>query len=184
MKTQKHPSTFFYIARITLILLAITAVVAAALAYVNSVTKPIIDRLNAQKTQQAIASVLPGGGDEIDFPETPGVKNVYRGEDGYAVLVAPQGFNAEIELMVGIDTEGNVTRICVISQSETAGLGAVCAAPTSAGEAFRAQFAGCEGTLAVKKDGGEIDAITGATVTSRAVVSGVNAALSCIASLA
>lgn len=185
MKTDKtNASTVFYVARITLILLAITALVAAALAYVNSVTKEKIDSIAAEKTRNAIASVLPGGGEEIAFAQTDEiVKAVYKGENGYAVLVAPPGFDGAIEMMVGIDPDGCVTNICVISQSETAGLGAVCASQTVAGEQFRAQFSGAEGTVLVKKDGGEIDAITGATVTSRAVAKGVSAALSCVASL-
>ena len=57
------------------------------------------------------------------------------------------------------------------------------AATTSAGEAFRGQFAGLSGELAVDKDGGDIDSITSATITSRAVAEGVNAALACAASL-
>lgn len=177
----KEQSTFCYVLRITLILLAITAVVAASLAWVNSVTKPIIDRRNAEKTQAAITAVLPGGGESLQFSDSTGiVKNVYRGENGYAVHVAPQGFNGAIEMMVGIDTSGKVVRISVISQSETAGLGAVAAAQTVAGDTFRSQFAGESGTLAVTKDGGQIDAITGATITSRAVTDGVNAALQCV----
>ena len=85
--------------------------------------------------------------------------------------------------LVKTDFEGNMLGISVIDQSETAGLGAVCAAKTSAGEAFRGQFEGVSGTVAVSKDGGELDAITGATITSRAVCRGVNAALACAANL-
>ena len=60
MKTE---SIFTYVARITLTLLLIAAVVAAALALVNQITKPIIDKVNAEKTQQALQIVLPGGYD-------------------------------------------------------------------------------------------------------------------------
>ena len=59
------------------------------------------------------------------------------------------------------------------------GLGAVAAAKNSAGEAFRGQFVGMSGQLAVTKDGGEVDALTGATITSRAICQGINAALAC-----
>lgn len=174
-------STVLYVLRITAILFVIAAIVAAALAGVNQITKPIIEQKNAEKTLAAISAVLTGGGESIPFSDETGtVKAVYKGENGYAVQVAPQGFNGTIDLMVGIDLHGAVTRISVISQSETAGLGAVCAAETSAGEAFRAQFVGASGSVAVTKDGGEIDAITGATITSRAVTNGVNAALECV----
>ena len=76
-----------------------------------------------------------------------------------------------------------VLGIDIISHTETAGLGAVSAAKTTAGEAFRGQFAGCSGEVSVAKDGGGIDAITGATITSRAICTGVNAALACVAGL-
>jgi electron transport complex protein RnfG len=59
----------------------------------------------------------------------------------------------------------------------------VAAAATSAGEAFRNQFVGASGSVSVSKDGGEIDAITGATITSRAICVGVNAALDAVAGL-
>ena len=181
MKTE---STVKYVLRLALTLLAITAVVAVLLAAVNKVTAPIIAQRNEEKKQQAIQAVLPGGGESVDFIDDTGlVANVYRGEQGYAVEVAPQGFNGAITMMVGVDFEGNVLGISVVNQTETAGLGAVCGAENSAGEAFRGQFAGMSGELAVTKDGGQVDAITGATVTSRAVTAGVNAALDCVENL-
>ena len=183
---NKNESIVLYVLRLALTLLAITAVVAAALAAVNSVTAPVIAQLNEQKTQQAIELVLPGGGAEIEAPaEAAGVAlgKVYQGENGYAVEVLPSGFDNTITMMVGVDTEGNVLGISVVKHTETAGLGAVAAAATSAGEAFRAQFVGQSGSVAVSKDGGQIDAITGATITSRAVCAGVNAALACVAGI-
>ena len=181
MKTE---STVKYVLRLALTLLLITAVVAVALAAVNSVTAPKIAQLNAQKTQEAIEAVLPGGGEEVPFTDDTGlVATVCEGDAGYAVKVTPTGFNGTVEMMVGTDPSGNVLGISVISQSETAGLGAVSAASTSAGEAFRGQFAGMSGSVSVAKDGGAVDAITGATITSRAVCAGVNAALSCVANM-
>ena len=183
MKTE---STVQYVLRLTFTLLLITAVVAAALAGINSITAPIIQQLNEQKTQEAIAAVLPGGYDSeiTDFDDQNGlVTKVYKGANGYAVQVAPMGFDGAITMMVGIDNDGKVLGISVIDQSETAGLGAICAATNTAGEKFRGQFVGKSGTLAVTKDGGEVDSITSATITSRAVTAGVNAALACVANL-
>ena len=179
MKTE---STVKYVLRLALTLLAITAVVAVALAGVNSVTAPKIAELNEQKTKAAIEAVLPGGGQEVSFTDSTGlVSTVYKGDAGYAVQVAPAGFGGDISMMVGVGNDGKVLAISIISQSETAGLGAVSAATTSAGEAFRGQFAGMSGSVSVTKDGGAVDAITGATITSRAVCTGVNAALACVA---
>ena len=181
MKTE---SNVMYIVRLALILLLITSVVAAVLAGVNSVTAPVIEKLNYEKTQKAIEAVLPGGGESVDFTDATGlVSVVYQGEAGYAVQVAPAGFDGAINMMVGIDFEGKVLGISIISHTETAGLGAVAAATTSAGEAFRGQFVGASGSVSVTKDGGALDAITGATITSRAICVGVNAALACAANL-
>ena len=76
-----------------------------------------------------------------------------------------------------------VPGIRIISHTETAGLGAVAAADNAAGEAFRGQFVGMSGTLAVTKDGGAVDSITGATITSKAICTGINAALACVGNL-
>ena len=183
MKTE---SKVMYVLRLAVTLFLIAAVVAGALAGVNAVTKPIIEQLNDEKTQKAIEAVLPGGFDEMvaDFDNQGGlVSKVYKGANGYALEVLPSGFDNTITMMVGVDNEGNVLGISVVSHTETAGLGAVAAAATSAGEAFRGQFVGTSGSVAVSKDGGELDAITGATITSRAICVGVNAALDCVAGL-
>ena len=183
MKTE---STVMYVLRLALTLLAITAVVAAALAGVNSITKPAIEKLTAEKTQAAIEAVLPGGYDtEVsDYSDATGlVSKVYAGANGYAFEVTPGGFDNTITMMVGVDTEGKVLGISIISHTETAGLGAVAAASTPKGEEFRGQFVDASGSVSVTKDGGEMDAITGATITSRAVCAGVNAALECVAKM-
>ena len=173
-----------YILRIALMLLLITSVMAAALAAVNQFTAPMIAKFQEEKTQQAIEMVLPGGGAEVPFTDASGlVSTVYASEAGYAVEVNPVGFDGAITMMVGIDTQGNVLGIRVISHTETAGLGALAAASTSAGETFRGQFVGMSGNLAVTKDGGAVDSITGATITSRAICAGINAALACVGNL-
>ena len=181
MKTE---SSVKFVLRLALTLLAITAVVAVALAGVNMITAPAIAELNAKNTQAAIETVLPGGGEEVtDFPAVDLVSKVYASETGYAVQVTPSGFDNTITMMVGVDKAGNVLGIDVISHTETAGLGAVADAGTPAGIAFREQFIGASGSVSVAKDGGQMDAITGATITSRAICVGVNAALECVAQM-
>ena len=181
---MKKESSAAYIARLAITLLLITAVVAAGLACVNAVTAPEIEALNAQKTQTAIQAVLPGGGEEIAFTDDTGlVSTVYKGQSGYAVEVTPSGFNGTVTMMVGVDNAGKVLGISVVNHTETAGLGAVAATDTAAGNAFRSQFAGLSGSVSVTKDGGQVDALTGATITSRAVCAGVNAALNAVAKL-
>ena len=183
MKTE---SMVKYVARLAITLLLITAVVAAALAGVNSLTAPVIAQLKADKVQQAIEQVLPGGYEtEVSgYADATGlVSKVYQGANGYAFEVTPGGFDNTITMMVGVDNDGKVLGISIISHTETAGLGAVAAAGTPAGEAFRGQFVGASGAVSVTKDGGTMDAITGATITSRAICVGVNAALDVVAGL-
>ena len=183
---KQNESMVMYVLRLAGTLFLIAAVVAVALAGVNGITAPAIAELNAQKTQEAISAVLPGGFDSeiTDFADASGiVSKIYQGEGGYAVEVGPGGFDNTITMMVGIDNEGKVLGISVVSHTETAGLGAVAAAGTPAGIAFRDQFVGASGTVTVTKDGGTMDAITGATITSRAICVGVSAALDVVAGL-
>ncbi len=183
---MKRNSVFGHIIKLTGTLFLIAAVVAGCLALVNKTTQPIIEKANEEKTQKAIALVLPGGyQEEITdfFDETGIVSKVYKGQNGYAVEVGPAGFDNTITMMVGVDQEGKVLGISVISHTESAGLGAVAAASTSAGVAFRDQFEGLSGPVSVSKDGGTVDAITNATITSRAVCDGINAAIACVTRL-
>ena len=183
---KQNESMVMYVLRLAGTLFLIAAVVAMVLAGVNAVTAPAIAELNAAKTQEAISAVLPGGFDNeiTDFADASGiVSKIYQGANGYAVEVGPGGFDNTITMMVGIDNEGKVLGISVVSHTETAGLGAVAAAGTPAGIAFRDQFVGASGAVTVTKDGGTMDAITGATITSRAICVGVNAALDVVAGL-
>ncbi len=181
MKTE---STFRYVLRLSLTLLLITAVVAGLLAGVNAITKPRIELAKAEKTTKALSAVIPDAhtAKQLEqFPDESGIVTaVYESDSAYAVQVAPSGFDNAINMMVGVDKTGRILGISVISHTETAGLGAVAAAHNAKGEAFRTQFVGQGGGLAVSKDGGSIDALTGATITSRAVTAGVNAAVACV----
>jgi len=175
-----------YVLKLTGVLFLITAVVAVLLGGVNAITEGRIADINAEKTAAAIRTVLPSEAEPEpvqDYADDTGlVTAVYRmGEDGYAVQLVVAGSQGEITMMVGVDAEGAVSGVSFIQMSETAGLGAVAAQDNAKGRAFRDQFVGKSGSVAVTKDGGDIDALTSATITSRAVATGVNAALSCVA---
>ena len=162
-----------YILRLTVTLLLITAVVAGLLGLVNYLTEDKIAALQNEKAESAMREVLEADSYKPLETDLEGVTALYQaGDKGYVVRVSVNGFGGAIDMMVGISADGTVTGVAIVSQSETASLGANCTR-----EDFRAQFTGRSGTLAVSKDGGEIDALTGATVTSRAVTQGVNTAL-------
>ena len=183
---MKQNNLTAYVLRLSLTLLAITAAVALVLAGINSITAPWIQRNKEEKMRLAMEEVLPGAEnlESVAFTDETGlVKTVYASDDGFVVEVEPSGFGGTITMMVGILPDGTVNGISIVSHTETAGLGSVAGADTSAGEAFRDQFVGQSGSLAVDKDGGIIDSITSATITSRAVTEGVNAALAAVAAL-
>jgi len=181
---MKKESNALYILRLAVTLLAICAAVALALAGVNAITKDRIAAIQAEKTQKAIAEVLFGATDveEISFTDESGlISTVYKSDLGYAVEVTPtSGFAGAIKMMVGVSHDGKVLGVSIISHAETAGLGAVAAENTSKGHAFRHQFQLLTGNISIGSGENQVDALTGATITSQAICDGVNAALACI----
>ena len=170
------------IAQLTIILGAICLVCALLLGLVNMITADPIKAAKQRKTEQAMEAVLPA--DSYESVEYTGgdalVKAVYRaGDAGYVVEGTPSGFGGEVDLMVGVGSDGTVTGISVITHSETSGLGAKAKTDPEWGK----QFIGMSGEVKVSKDGGKVNDITGATITSRAVSSGVTAALEAVQTL-
>lgn len=161
-----------YILKLALVLLLITVVVAGLLAVVNDMTADKIRENTEKKANEAMQTVLPSASYEKLEVSAEGITEAYRAENGYVVRLSGSGFGGAIDMMVGIDNYGTVTGVSVISHSETASLGAECTR-----EDWRSQFVGTGGNLQVTKDGGTIDALTGATVTSRAVTQAVNRAV-------
>ena len=172
--TEKKTGTAMGMVKTVVVLLLFAAAVAALLGLVNQVTAgPIADH-QAAKTQTAMKAVLPSKEySQLIYDGDPMIKAVYRaGEEGWVFEVTPSGFGGLIDMLVGVDTSGAVTGVSIITMSETSGLGA-----NAARESFRSQYVGKSVSVKLRKQGGEIDALTGATVTSTAVTNGVNAAL-------
>ena len=161
-------------------LFLISAICAVLLGLVNNITAGPIAAANEAATNAAMQAVLPADSHEqVEY--TGGnalVTAVYKaGDAGYVVQVAPSGFGGNLDVMVGVGADGTCTGVSIISHAETSGLGA-----NATKEDFRAQFVG-KANVAVTKDGGDIAALTGATITSRAVCDGVNAAIEAAASV-
>ena len=160
----------------------ICLVCSALLGTVYAVTKAPIEASELQKVNAAIAAVTPA----FDNVPSEAVQTVEGGEIytatnggepvGYAVKVSVGGFGGPLQLMVGFTPDGTVYNTSVISHSETPGLGAKI---VDGSAAPREQVKGknpASSKISVRKDGGEIDAITASTITSRAFLKGVNAA--------
>ena len=164
-------------------LFLICAVAAGALAYVNTVTAPTIAANNAAAADKARGEVLPEA-DSFEEKTAPDGTVYYVGVSGggpvgYVFTTSAKGYGGDVEVMTGVDTEGKVTGISLLTINETPGLGM-----NAKKDGFLNQFKGKSGELAVNKDGGEIVAVTSATVTSRAVTRAVNQALALYESVA
>lgn len=152
----------------------------AVLGVVNAFTvKPIAEAQQA-KTRESIAKVLPefsGDLKEGDIEVDEVQYHYYLAEGiGCAVVSIVSGFGGPLSVMVGITSDGVVHNTVVLSHSETPGLGAKC----QTDETFLSQFRGwnpAEKTLLVRKDGGDVDAITASTITSRAYALAISNAL-------
>lgn len=169
--------------RLTVTLFAISAVCALLLGLVNEFTKDRIAAVEAEKKAAAMSAVLPAGSYEpVDYAGADAtIDEVYRaGDAGWVIQVSPAGsFGGDLTIMVGVNSDGTVSGVEIVKSSETSGLGA----NAKKADWRQKNFAGKSGTVAVKKDGGDVDALTGATITSRAVCAGVTSALAAAAAL-
>jgi electron transport complex protein RnfG len=188
-----------YIIKLTVTLLITCVVVAAALGGVNAITADKIAAINWENTQKAMEAVVSDP-DNTSFSEEAlenteamttaassagaTLDSVYEvlvgGENaGYAIKVVASGSQGSIEMMVGVDAAGVVTGVSIVDNAETAGIGSkvMTNEALSNGTGVLDQFIGksaADGALAV---GTNVDAITGATVSTKGVTTGVNAAL-------
>ena len=169
----------------TICLMAICLVCSALLAGVYALTAEPIAAAAAAKNEAAIKEVLPETAVAIEEERTVDMEGqtysynlAYDGQGntvGCAVNVSTLGFGGPIIIKVGFNAEGLIWNTKVLSQAETPGLGAKCTEAAFA-EQFK-QFNPAEKTLKVKKDGGDVDAITASTITSRAYANGLATAV-------
>ncbi len=130
------------------------------------------ERMTAEELQTMMETLLPGSTSFREEPysgEDENIRTVFKGETGYVVETVTAGYAGDVTLWVGADAKGSVTGLTIRDLSETSGLGRRAASDIG----FLSQFLGTSGGVSV---GENIDALTGATVTSKAVTKGVNAA--------
>ena len=149
----------------------------AVLGGAYALTKEPIDAAAQAKTEQAIAQVLPHF-TEVKYDEAGHYYTATDGQTlvGYAVESTVVGFGGPLSLIVGVTPDGVVYNTSVLSHAETPGLGAKCTTDPK----FMGQWKGFDPSvkkLSVRKDGGDVDAITASTITSRAYTLAVENAL-------
>lgn len=176
-----------------LVLVGVAVVIGAVLAWVNNITEQPI----AEKAQQTLAAgikeVMNSTDIKVEDPDTVKmeiqgkesvftVHNVYTTDGAYlgsAVESTTMGFGGDLKVLVGFNAEGTILGYTILQASETPGLGA------KADKWFQKDGKGniigkslANGDLKVNKDGGDVDAITASTITSRAFLKAVNQAYS------
>ena len=177
----KRKNTLF---NMTSTLFIIAGVAAFTLAQVNEVTKGPISKTEQKKIEEAINEVIPEFEELIinkikcfDSEDSLAVYYGINNNDTIGIAVESytmQGYSGLIRIMVGFLPDGTIHQTKVLKHAETPGLGT-----KMEDDKFKNQFAGQhpnEFNLSVRKDGGDIDAITASTITSRAYCDGINRA--------
>lgn len=158
-----------------LCLSAVCLVCSALLAGTYALSYEPIEAAKLAKINKSVAVVLPAFEGDVVQSTFEGT-DYYKAETGIAVISSSVGFGGKLTLMVGIDNQGVVYNTTVLEHSETPGLGAKC----KSDKKFLNQFMALDPSsskIIVRKDGGDIDAITGSTITSRAYCAAVENAL-------
>ena len=190
-----------FILKVAGTLTVIALVVAALLGLVNNITADKIAEIDAEKTRVSMSAVVPEGSEFTDkleisddvaaaaaaqggkLTELYGVKNA-GADAGYVMKIAASGSQGTITMMVGVDANKAITGISVVSHAETSGIGTKVMGnePNAAGVPVLDQFIGMSGSgsLVVGKT---VTAISGATVSTKGITMGANAALAAAAAL-
>ena len=192
--TETKQSGGGQILKLALVLLAVAAVIALVLGVVNEVTKGPIEQYLNGKRDAAYAMVMPGDGntyEEIDagsYANDPSnsitklctAKDASGNDIGYVAETTFSGAQGMITMVIGLDNDLTCTGIGITEHSETSGLGAKAADPT---DPFPQSMVGLTDGAKLSKDGGSVSAISGATLTSRAVVTEIQTVIDAVKSL-
>jgi electron transport complex protein RnfG len=163
-----------YYLKLGIILFIFCAVASGILAYINTLTAPVIAERKAKEEVATREALIPGAtftevqsssGDRYFVAKDPATDEIL----GYTFIAAEIGYSSTVQTMVGVDKDFKVLAIKVIDQAETPGLGANCT-----NESFSAQYSGMTlENLYVDKDGGAVVSLSGATITSRCITNSI-----------
>ena len=190
-----------FILKVAGTLTVISLVVAAMLGLVNSITADKIAEIDAENTRISMSAVAPEGsefGDKMELTETAVAAAAAQGgklmemypvtnggaEAGYVLKISASGSQGSIVMMVGVDANKAITGISVVSHAETSGIGTKVVGHelNAAGEPVMDQFIGLSGAGSLVV-GSNITPITGATVSTKGITTGANAALAAVDAL-
>jgi Na+-translocating ferredoxin:NAD+ oxidoreductase subunit G len=161
--------------RFTGVLAGVCIIAAIILSGLYNITKPLIAQQAAKETQQALVKVVPGA--DAYEKKTFSMGEYFECSHdnkliGYAVFIKGSGYAGDIQMLLGIDKDGTILGLEILSQAETPGLGARCTETKQGqdGPWFLQQFQGKKASALQLK---HIEAITGATITSEAILDSI-----------
>lgn len=177
------------ITNMALVLTGVAVITGGILAYVNNLTSGPIAQQKEKALADGIKAVMGGG--ELSVAKTDTVRQndekgkemtyiIYQTQDnqkkdlGAAVESTTQGFGGDLKILVGFDPEGNILGYTLLEHAETPGLGAKADQWFQKGAKGDIIGKNPKEQLVVSKDGGQVDAITASTITSRAFLLAVN----------
>ena len=173
------------------VLTVITIIAAGVLAAVNAVTAPQIEKINADNLAAGIKAVMGSEDIQVSEPWESAPFTIYDISDnsgnklGKAVVTTENGFGGPLKVLVGFNPEGDILGYTLLEHAETPGLGAKADSwfqtTENGGKGGKACIIGLnpkDKNFTVSKDGGDIDAITASTITSRAFLRAVQQAYS------
>lgn len=152
----------------------ICIIITGALAMTNNVTAPIIKQAAEEAAQAARAELIPNTTFTEMSYDGDGVSAIYVADNGEGMIVtcSAKGYGGDIIVLVAFQADGTISRIKIQEQSETAGLGS-----KVENESFWGNFSGHDASQPVVLNEGGVAAISGATISSKAVVGAVNYAI-------
>jgi len=151
-----------------ILLAVVVAICVTLLTGVGSITLPRIEALEEQKIETMLSEMFP---EMTRYTFEDQIYTIYKKEQrlGYAFIALGKGYGGDINILVGLEDEETIKGITVISHTETPGLGSLITE-----DFFTDQFTSVTiDEVALKRDGGHIDSITGATISARAVAEAV-----------
>jgi electron transport complex protein RnfG len=181
MSTKKEDSVFKMVVVLTLACL----ISGIALAYTYSITKERIIAAEASARLSSVRTVLPpfdGEPKELTLSVDGVSQTFFVGEKegalvGVAIATKAIGYGGDVNILVGINPEGAITGMALLQHQETPGLGTKAGEPKFMSQFFGKKLTDVSDSIEVTKDGGSIDAVTAATITSRAVAKAATEAL-------
>ncbi|OUN17203.1 hypothetical protein B5G38_01385 [Gemmiger sp. An87] len=177
---MKNNSTWENFLKPVVVLVVICIVASAALAGTNQLTAPIIKAQEEAAANAAYLEVLPeaDGFEEVTDFQSSNVTKALKATNGagWVIQAYGKGFGGDVPVVVAFDSEGTILKVKFMENSETAGFGQKLADPADAdGQKLAESFVGKSGTL----EAGDVDMISGVTVSSKAALSAVNSAVNC-----